>query len=288
MATARELLKDDQYQYNSKQTPKYNYECFQQAISFGQGVEFLKTSSFSNQPMLVLLNVPGLSIDLLKAEALLNDFNQKLLDQLDLFIDGSKNQYEIFAHFYELYKSVKIQQEEYKMGRDQFFASAIALKFSPGDIKALKLPFKPTRYNGIFQEMFQGVKHEPVLYNNIGTEGKKDLEQLYLLKRRYNMNLLKDLTKLKTKLFREKSFTRQYKYHGEIADLLEVALALIRSKKMKQLERGEINEELFAKDFCLFLGRTFSSIKDNRPTINKRLIENNTFLKKSNTTISEA
>jgi hypothetical protein len=280
MATVQELFKNDQYKYDPKQTPKYNYELFQQAISFGQGAEFLRTSNFRNKPVLLLLQVPGLSTDLTKAEKTLNSFNQQILFHLSEFLNKSKNHFEIFMHFYELYKAVFSQQEEYKDAKDKFFASTKVMQYNIKDIRKLHLPIVRTNYKGLFLEIL-GAAPQAVAFNKIGTEGKEHFEKLYLLRRRYNKNLLKDLTELKTKLFREKSFTRQYKYQGEIADLLEVALALIRSEKVKPLNGGGLNEELFAKDLCLFLGKTFSKISSNQDTINKRILRKISFLHRS-------
>jgi hypothetical protein len=278
--TIQELLSNNEFVYHIKQSPKDNYIAFQQAICFSQGVEFLKTSNFSNKPVIVLLKVPVLSIDLAEAKKTLENFNAKLLEELKKLIDRSNNKFDIFMHFYELHKAVNAQQEEYRNSREQFFAAVTPHQFDFKEIKALKLPFVQTYIKSKFHDYFK-TGSVPITLAQIGTEGVRHLEKLYLLRRKFNMKLLKELNLLKEKLFGRQSSKNSYKYTGDIADLVEVAQAITFSGHLTGQNGGSVTRAGFARDFLSFLGRTFSNVQASQSTIDKRILQKQSFLHRS-------
>lgn len=104
-----------------------NYLRFQQAISFGYGVEFLRSSTFSNEPMVYLIKVPALSTNLETSKQLLIGFNEKILAHLEELLDESKTSsiyLSIFTNYIEARpyngKSIDGQEKNFLQNAEQW------------------------------------------------------------------------------------------------------------------------------------------------------------------------
>jgi hypothetical protein len=275
-----ELRARTSYSYDRRISPAENYFIFQQSISLSNGVEFLSSSNDNSGPIFYLLAVPGLSIDLVKAKKQLEDFNKDVINHLTEIIRKENDLFKLFAIFYDLYRTVEIQQNEYRIGNDKYFGMAAIFEYPAKEIKELRLPILRSNYRGTFLNAFSPIGRYPVDFDSLGTDIKRHLSTLYMLRRRYNMRLQKELNEMKRIFFARKYMGNYYRYTGETSDLVEVAIALVETGKVQKLNTEAVTANDFSRDFCNFLGLHFSKRSTYVPTIHKRVTQNDSFSKK--------
>lgn len=276
----KELISEGAFKYNRKESPANNYRLFQQAISFERGVEFLSSSNDHAGPIIYLIKVPSLSTDLKQTKRLLDKFNKDLLDHFSFYIRDRKDIFKVHEIYLDLCNAVLIQQQEYHYGKEKYFGIVTVKEYSYKEIKELKLPIIRSTYRGTFLNTMNLPSH-PVEYKKLGSETKKFLTSLYLLKRKANVQLLKELDTLKRTLFYKEQVVERYQYKGEIADVIEFALALKATGNLHSLNNAELDANKFCSDLCKLLGVPFSKLSNHLPTITKRKVEEKLFLDKA-------
>jgi hypothetical protein len=173
-----ELKKRTSFNYDRRMSPAQNYFVFQQSISLSNGVEFLSSSNDNAGPVLYLLSIPGLSIDLDLAKEQLEDFNKAIVNHLSELIKQENDLFRLFSCFYDLYRTVEIQQSEYRLGNDKYFGTVAAFEYPVRELKELSLPILKSTYRGTFLNALSGHIRNAVDYQSLGTEIKKHLSAL--------------------------------------------------------------------------------------------------------------
>ena len=276
-STVKELLSEGVFKYDQKKSPADNYQLFQQAISLERGVEFLSSSNEHASPIIYLVKVPGLSIDTKATKAILEKFNKDLLNHLAFYIQHQKDNYKVFETFYDLCNAVLLQQEEYHLGKEKYFGVVTLREFAFKEIKKLKVPLIHTIYRGTFLNQMLAPA-SPAEFKELGSDMKKFLSSLYMMKRKSNMQLISKLEAYKKVLFNKNNLIGNYQYTGEIADVIEIALALNETGKLQSLNHRNLDVNKFCNDFCKFLSIPYSKLSNHLPTISKRNIVGKLFL----------
>lgn len=265
------------YKFDSSKSLSENYTLFNQAISFKNGVEFLSSSNESTEPIIYLLDVPGLSINIEETREILSDFHFKFKEKLEKYFAIETDLFNLYRNYFSVYDAVEAQQEEFVYGKEIYLGKVTIREFPVKDIKKLNLPIIRSNYRGTFLNSGFGTS-SPVLFENLGRGVKAHLGKLYVMKRNYNSKLYKYLCDIKKTLFKRETESRFYRYEGDTTNLVEIAFMLAAEENITNVGGANVRLEFFCKEFCRHFKKNFSSLSDYANRINSRLTTGKLFL----------
>ncbi len=267
------------FEFNQKFSLADNYKAFQHWINFERGVEFLIDSLESSNPIIYMFTVPGLDLNIKNAERQLSNFNKALLLNLADTVKEETDLFKLFEKFIDLYHAVHEQQNEYRLGREKYFGHLIVSKVPEKEIRENKLPRITSHYKGTLLNIKPPFTKQHIDFDELGTDVKDHLEALYLLKRRNNMRLIKELEAYKASLFNKEQNYNRYKYKGKASDLLELAICLTEMEKVKYFKiTKQLDKHIFFKDFLRFFGLGFSKLSSYHSLLISRKSKNKLFI----------
>ncbi len=150
----------------------------------------------------------------------------------------------------------------------------------------MKIPILRSHYRGIFLNAITGTS-DLIEFEKLGADLKNHLSSLYLLKRRYNMKLQKELNELKNILFYQKRESRYYRYKGDISDLIETAVLIVRKGEVDSMTKDDVSLNAFCKEYCNFFGVPFTKLSNYLATLHKKKTEGRLFLKNAQKSVEE-
>lgn len=277
--------KEKQFVYDPSATPVENYDRFQKSIAMSRGVGFAEGRDSLNHPVLFLHYLPGLSLNLDEIRKTYLSFQKDVLNHVRSIVNKGEDGFLIYSSVYDIYNRIKNDLNAVYATRAFPYVGATTAK-SFKEIRQMGILPIRGRYNASGDLEWNSDAPKPVLFEQLGTELKEFINRVVEFWISYNKKLLVRLEPILTGLFEDKH-RRHFRYNGDAADIVEIAIAIVLTKKLAVFGKKKLTLNSFTQQLAAFLGISLNNVADHRITLHYRFESDKSFLSSSIKNVKE-